>query len=265
MTAARPKPPGLLWAAALIFAMHVRTIFGSRRVLAAIVLASIAPLLGALGSQLMADHMDGAAVFAVIGLFLQIGFVVPMLSVALGVGAVADEAEGRTITYPFTRPIPRASLFLGRWLASLVLVLVFVTLSTVALGLIAGSRSPGPSRALQEAVLQSSLIGGVLYSVGAAVVGVQFKRGLVVALAYTFAFELLVANVPGSSQKLTIQYHLRAIVMDLVLPVLDIEEMTRPKDMIAPAAARTKLLVIALGLFVVGCWRTSRKQFVLSS
>lgn len=245
--------------------MHVRTTFGSRRVLAAIVLASIAPLLGGLGSQLMSDNVDGAGVFAIFGVIIQLGFVVPMLSVALGVGAVADEAEGRTITFPFTRPIPRSSLFLGRWLAALAVILLFATLSTLALGLVSSSRAPGPGRELQAALLQAVLIGGVVYSIGAAVVGVQFKRGLIVALAYAFAFEILVTNVPGSSQELTIQYHLRAMVLDLTPDLQDAEAIRYSEDMISPAAARTKLLLIALGLLALGCWRTSRKQFVLPS
>lgn len=264
------NPFALLRATALIYSMHFKAVFGSRRVLAAMVLAAMPPLLGALGTRLMPETidgvvMDGAAIFVAMGVFLGMVFVVPMLSVSIAVGAVADEVEQRTITYPFTRPIPRASLFLGRWLASLTLILGLITASFLALAFIAGWREPGPPKELVSTVMLAGWMGALVYSIGSAVVGTEFKRGLVIALAYTFAFELLVANIPGSSRSLTVQYHLQALVAERASAVMDSPELRWTEDMITADAAFAKLWVIALVLLAFGCWRVTRKQFVLSS
>jgi len=256
--------------AALVYRMQFASIFGSKRVLAALVLAAIPPLLGALGSKLMPEsvegqEMTGAAIFAVFGWFLSLNFVVPMLSVSIAVGAIADEVESRTITYPFTRPIPRSGLLLGRWLASLTLILALTLGSLAVLAFVADWRSPGPSRELVTAMMSATAVGALVYSVGAAVVGAQFKRGLIIALAYAFAFELLVANIPGSGQTLTVQYHLRAMVVDEAVLAFDDPGFVRTESMIGAAESLRKLAIIAGGLLVYGCWRVSRKQFVLSS
>lgn len=254
----------------LVYRMQFASIFGSKRVLAALVLAAIPPLLGALGAEIMPEtvegqEMTGAAIFAVIGMFLAIGFVVPMLSVSIAVGAVADEVESRTITYPFTRPIPRSGLLLGRWLASFTLILGLTLGSVGLLAVVAGLRAPGPDIALVLAYLKATAAGALVYSVGAAVIGAQFKRGLIIALAYAFAFELLVANFPGSSQTLTVQYHLRAMIVDQAATALDAPEFVRTDKMLSAAASLRKLTLIAGGLLAYGCWRVSRKQFVLSA
>ena len=47
-----------------------------------------------------------------------------------------------------------------------------------------------------------------------AVIGILFKRGLVVALGYAFAIEVMLANFPGSASKLTVQSYLRAILLE---------------------------------------------------
>ena len=262
---------GLVRATALIYSMHFKTVFGSKRVLAAMVLAAMPPVLGGLGARLSPETvegvvMDGEAIFASMGILLFLGFVVPMLSVSVAVGAVADEVETRTITFPFTRPIPRASLFLGRWLAALTLIFLLVTASAVLLWFMTSRRGSGPSLELFLAILQAALVGSFIYSIGAAVIGTEFKRGLVIALAYAFAFELLVANTPGSSRALTVQYHLRAMVAEPVARAIPgTDWLFSTERIISSGAALTKMLVISGLLLSYGCWRVGRKQFVLSS
>ena len=51
---------------------------------------------------------------------LYIRFIVPVLGVFYGTALIADEVEDKTITYLFTRPIPRGAVLLGKYLAYLV-------------------------------------------------------------------------------------------------------------------------------------------------
>ena len=93
-------------AAFLIYRLHIGMILGSRRNLAAIGLAAIPPLLAFLASNFAPDNQTENGIFLKLGTFVLIQFVVPMLSVAMGVGVIADEAESRTCLL-YTSPSPR--------------------------------------------------------------------------------------------------------------------------------------------------------------
>ncbi len=249
----------------LIFTMQLGTISRSRRTLVGLVLAAIPPLLGFLVARLTAGNVTGARAFATLGTMLLVGFIVPMLGVALGVGAIADEAESRTITYPFTRPIPRASLFLGRWLATVVVILILVGSSGIGLFAMTATIPDAMDFAMAAPLLGAALIGGIIYSLGAAVIGVMFKRGLIYALGYAFAMEVLLANIPGSSQRVTVQYHLRSIFVDKDVEVWTRVGTTGLTTFLPPTEALTKMLVVVVLLVVFGAWRVTRKQFVLAA
>ena len=258
---ARPR------AAFLIYRLHIGMILGSRRSLAAIGLAAITPLLAFLAANFAPDSQTENSIFLKLGTFVLIQFVVPMLSVALGVGVIADEAESRTITFPFTRPIPRMSLFLGRWLAALTAIVVLITASCVLTALLVQVKDRGepPTNEMVQAFLQAGLLGGVVYSLGSAVVGVLLKRGLIFALGYVFAIEALLANIPGSSQGLTVQYHLRSMFINKEASIWAFLEEAELIKFLTPEVAVTKMIITTAVLLVTGCVVVSRKQFVLAS
>ena len=53
--------------------------------------------------------------------WMLIGQVVcPLTALIFASALISEEVEDRTISYLFSRPIPRASLLVGRWLASMV-------------------------------------------------------------------------------------------------------------------------------------------------
>ena len=57
---------------------------------------------------------------------LYIRFIVPVLGVFYGTSLIADEVDDKTITYLFTRPIPRGAVLLGKYLAYLVCTMLLV-------------------------------------------------------------------------------------------------------------------------------------------
>ncbi len=63
---------------------------------------------------------------------LFVRFSVPVLGVFYGTSLIADEVEDKTITYLFTRPIPRGAVLLGKYLAYLVCT-IFVVLPSVVI------------------------------------------------------------------------------------------------------------------------------------
>ena len=84
-------------------------------------------------------------------------FSVPVLGVFYGTSLIADEVEDKTITYLFTRPIPRGAVLIGKYLAYLacticvvlpavVLVWLLVVPIKGSLGASVGDLVEGPGR-----------------------------------------------------------------------------------------------------------------------
>src|SRR6266487_3516094 len=70
--------------------------------------------------------LNGPTLFGILIWMLFVRFVVPVLGVFYGTSLIADEVDDKTITYLFTRPIPRAAVLLGKYLAFLVCTILIV-------------------------------------------------------------------------------------------------------------------------------------------
>src|SRR5688572_29911822 len=66
------------------------------------------------------ERISGATLFGMLIWWVYLRFVVPALGVFYGTALIADEVEDKTITYLFTRPVPRSSILIGKYLAYLV-------------------------------------------------------------------------------------------------------------------------------------------------
>ena len=65
------------------------------------------------------QRVAGFGIFGVMIWMLFLRFIVPVLGVFYGTALMADEVEDKTITYLFTRPIPRGAVLVGKYLAYL--------------------------------------------------------------------------------------------------------------------------------------------------
>src|SRR6185503_1055893 len=76
------------------------------------------------------QEITGPIVFGMMIWAFFVRFSIPVLAVFYGTSLIADEVEDKTITYLFTRPIPRGAVLVGKYLAYLVCT-VFVVLPAV--------------------------------------------------------------------------------------------------------------------------------------
>src|SRR2546426_11933526 len=129
MSAPRTAPT-LLGSAARILDLSLGQMLWSRRsiflglllggpVLLAIALRVVDTLYRS-GFQINGARAGGAAIFGMMIWLLYIRFIVPVLGVFYGTSLIADEVDDKTITYLFTRPIPRGAVLIGKYLAYLV-------------------------------------------------------------------------------------------------------------------------------------------------
>jgi hypothetical protein len=290
----------LIAATWLMFRTQLSTVVRSKRALICLLLALGPPAI----SLLPPARVSAFAVTELVGMMLVLQVVAPLIGLIAGSAVLTEEIENRTITYAFTRPVHRASLFLGRYLATLAMVTALLAPSAV--GVVLGSQMrqvPRVEAASEQVDEQMELAGngalpaphsleaqpfgprevplryagglvlaavlaGALYSLLTGGLGVFVKRPMVVGLFYLVAMEGVLANIPGSAQKMTFQYYLRGISTRLGVEenqFLRGAEMIQHTEFLTPFGSSLRL-VILMGLSVVICtWAIRRRQYVLTS
>ena len=122
-----PKAPGFLASALRVFDLSVSEMLWSRRTIfmalvvgAPVLISVFLRLLDALGAPVFRVNgttMAGPAIFGLMIWVFYLRFTVPVLGVFYGTSLIADEVEDKTITYLFTRPIPKGAVLVGKYFA----------------------------------------------------------------------------------------------------------------------------------------------------
>src|SRR3954466_13290240 len=202
--------PGLLTSAVRVFDLSLGEMLWSRRsvflgillggpVVLAIILR-IVDTLHASGFRVNGAAIGGPAIFGMMVWLLFIRFIVPVLGVFYGTSLIADEVEDKTITYLFTRPIPRRAVLLGKFLAYLACTVLLVLPSVVIVFFLIvpiGGASIGAAFPAFAADLGMLIVGLAAYGAVFAFVGTRLKRPLVVGLVFIFGWENAVLLFPG--------------------------------------------------------------------
>ncbi|MET0166266.1 MAG: ABC transporter permease subunit, partial [Vicinamibacterales bacterium] len=163
-----------------------RTIFMALVVGGPVILAIIVRLLEAFGMPALrvnGQRVGGIGVFGVMIWMLFLRFVIPVLGVFYGTALMADEIEDKTITYLFTRPIPRGAVLVGKYLAYLACTSLVVLPSVMVVYFLLVRFSEIPSTFGQLLTdLGLLALGLAVYGAVFALVGAFFKRPLVIGL-----------------------------------------------------------------------------------
>ena len=218
------QPPSLVASAFRIFDLSLGQMLWSRRsVFLAILVGGPVVLSCAIISSLtvlgpprvQGARIGGEALFGLMIWLLYIRFIVPVLGVFYGTSLIADEVDDKTITYLFTRPIPRASVLLGKYAAYLVCTALIVLPSVVLVYfLIVPIRGGSIGAAFPSLAADLGMLVVGLASYGAlfGLVGARLKRPLVIGLVFAFGWEPGVLLFPGYLKRLTVAYYLQALV-----------------------------------------------------
>lgn len=255
----------LLRAVWILFATHfMRTVF-SKRTIVATLLACVPIAVAIIGAQAGARHHAGPPPVLMVLWFGVVQVFVPLVSLVFGSAVVSEEIEDRTITYLFTRPIPRPAILLGRWLAAFLVVAPLLCASAYAVIAILGSS--GGENALAAHVVARALwtvvIGAAAYTAVFAAVGTLLKHPVIVGLGYTFAIEGFLANLPGSNQALTIQFYLKSFFAAADPWIGESYFVFDDPNLVTTGGALLRLLWIIGVAHALGSWTIARKQYVL--
>ena len=218
------KRPGFWFASFRIFDFSLgdmlwsrRTVFMALVVGLPVLLALVVRVLTMLGAPTMRINntaVNGPAIFGLMVWVFYLRFTVPVLGVFYGTALIADEIEEKTITYLFTRPIPRSAVLMGKYLAYMACTvfvvlpsLVLVWMLLVPIGGNLGQNFPDLLTDLGLLALGLAVYGGVFSSIGAAL-----KRPVLLGLAFVFGWETAVMAVPGYLKRFTVAYYLQGLV-----------------------------------------------------
>jgi ABC-2 type transport system permease protein len=149
----------------------------------------------------------------------------PLTALLYAAGMIQDEVEGQTLTYLLLRPLPKWTVYLTKWLVTLLLCVCLIGGFAFALYLAIYWGTPGlwgeivPGRALKTvAALALAQLG---YSSLFGCLGLLTRRSLIVGVVYIVLLEGVIANVPFVGRALTVVYYIRVLVLRwLYLPDL---------------------------------------------
>lgn len=270
------KTPGFLFAALRVFDLSLGEMLWSRRTIFMGLVTGIPVLLAlivrgaqALGAgNIHVNNMtvNGPAIFGLMIWAFYLRFTIPVLGAFYGTALIADEIEDKTITYLFTRPVPRAAVLVGKYLAFLACTLLVVLPSVVIVWLLVTPLGGSLGRNFPDLLKDLLILGAGLIVYGAlfALIGSLFKRPLMVGLIFVFGFEPAVLVVPGYLKQFTVAYYLQGLVPQ-AMPNDSVVSLVQSIFRDTPTLPTA---VAALTALTVGClwWagRTvTRKEYVL--
>ena len=274
-TSAPPAPT--LWSAvARVFELSLGQMLWSRRTIfmavvlgAPVVLAIVVRIVDASGVtplRVNGERVGGTTIFGVLLWWLYVRFVVPVLGVFYGTALIADEVEDKTITYLFTRPVPRRAVLIGKYLAYVVCTsLVVLPSLMIVFFLVVPLRDIGPSFLTLLTDLGLLAFGLAVYGALFALVGTVNKRPLVMGLVFAFGFEQVAMLMPGYVRRFTIVYYLQGLVPHAI-PSEGITSLLASVFSEVPSAGTCLfwLTFILVGTLALAARAVERREYVLS-
>jgi ABC-type transport system involved in multi-copper enzyme maturation permease subunit len=262
------RPPSFSSAVLRVFDLAVGQLLWSRRtvfmllVVAAPILVSVifraVDAFGVSVLRINGQRVSGSVMFGGIIWLLYLRFIVPVLGTFYGTALLADEVEDRTITYLFTRPVPRGAVVIGKYLAYVVCTVFVVLPSVVAVYLLITPVAGGSLGATFPLLLMDLgilALGLAVYGAVFALVGARVPRPLVAGLALVFGWEQVALVVPGYLRRFTVAYYLQALVPH-AMPQEDVVATIQSLFTETPSASSSVVWLIAI--LAVALWLAAR-------
>jgi hypothetical protein len=147
--------------------------------------------------------------WAVFVVFLP--FLLPVWSLSFATEAIGGDREANSLIWLLTRPLPRASIYLAKFVALLPWTVGF---NVGGFALICAAAGPPGLRALGlfwPAVLWATLAFSALFLL----MGAYFRRPAVVAILYSFCLEAVLGNMPGYLKRVSINFYTRSLMFEV--------------------------------------------------
>ncbi len=251
-----------------VFDLSLEGMVWSRRTLLMGLLVGLPVLVAVVYRVILATHpaarmLPASDLYAVIVAVYWIRNVLPLVALFFATALVADEVEGRTLTFLLTRPLTRASILAGKFAAylatTLALALPSAVLTFFALMSARGWAAVGPSVSDLFRDLGVALLALVAYGALFALLGVLLKRPVIPGLLFLYGWELL-ANLPGYLPRFTLTAWLRSLIHHRPAE----EGLAGLFQQVLPVGQGLSVLVVASVAFLAAAaWIFSTREYVL--
>jgi hypothetical protein len=144
----------------------------------------------------------------VFSLFLS--FLMPIWCLSFATEALGGEREARSLVWLLTRPLPRASVYLAKYVGLLPWSLGLSLGGFAVLCLLAGEPGELALSLYWPAVLWGTLAFTSLFHLMAA----AFRRAAIVALLYSFFLETILGNMPGMLKRVSVSFYVRCLMFE---------------------------------------------------
>jgi len=263
--ASRPLP--FLAGARGVFDLTLEGMVWSRRSFMMAVLLGLPVVFGLIYRFALVAHvpakLTGFDLYGVIVAVYYVRNVLPLAALFYATSLIADEVDGKTLTYLLTRPLRRESILAGKFAAYVVTTLVLTLPATVITFflLVTARGFAGTGAAVPDLFRDLGAITLTLVSYGAlfTLLGVLLRRPVIPGLLFLFVWEL-VANLPGYLPRFTLTAWLRSVVRhrpaqeglsDLFGQVLPLGECL------------AVLAIVTAGLLTLSFWIFARREYVM--
>jgi hypothetical protein len=146
--------------------------------------------------------------YVVFSVFLS--FLLPIWSLSFATDSIGGEREERSLIWLLTRPLPRSSIYLAKFLALLPWSLGLNLGGFALLCLAAGEPGRTALALYWPAVLAATLAFAALFHL----MGACFRRAAVVAIVYSFFLESFLGNMPGYMKRVSIGFYARCLMFE---------------------------------------------------
>ena len=270
------RASGLGYATMRVFDLSIGEMLWSRRtvflglvvglpVLIAVVLRTLQTI-GAAPLSVNNNAVTGPVIFGLMIWVFFLRFIVPVLGVFYGTSLIADEVEDKTITYLFTRPIPRSAIVLGKYLAYLACTVFVVLPSVVIVWLLIVPMGGTLGANFIDLVKDLGLLalGLAVYGAVFALIGSAMKRPLLSGLVFVLGWEPVAVALPGYLKRLTVAYYVQGLVpqaMPQDSPMSLIQGLFR--EIPGFAESMIWLTIILVGCLWLAARTVSKREYVL--
>ena len=267
----RPKPPGLIGGALRVASVAPLQVLRGKRLIALLLLA-LAPTFLVLLMRIDGGSRGlGVRTFVDMVTILDLSGIFPLTLLFLGAAAVGDDVENGTILYFRLRPLPRASIVVGRYLACVLSATVLLAPAvTLQYTLQVGYR--GMAALTESLPILLTLLGGVVlasmaYGALFLLMSLLFRRAVLIGLGFAIGWEALVsAVIPSNAALFTVSFHVRSLLWQTTSEGIELRGIMRnfEEAELIPTATTSVvgLLTASVVLVLLACLVFSRKEFM---
>jgi ABC-2 type transport system permease protein len=260
------RPVPFVRSARAMFGLALEGMLWSRRTLVLGAFLAIPVLIAIVYRLVLAARMPaeitGLHLYGYLVALFWVRNALPLAALFYATALIADEVEGRTLTYLITRPIRRSAILAGKFAAYLVTTLCLaLPAAVVTFFVLATSRGANLAGSVPDLFRDLGVLALTLLVYGAlfALMGVLMKRPLLPGLLFLFVWEMA-ANLPGYVPRFTITAWLRSLVTHRPAG----RGLSEIFGQVLPADLSLVVLAVLTAVFLwLALWIFSSREYVL--